>query len=162
MQAMPCSCKGKSADGGNTSAGQQGGEGAHLQVGGVGQEGQVDALARGRGPVIGGPQVVLDVARPEVLLGLAIRASARKLAEDLAQRLAHHVCQHVQPACVRAARLWYVTKHASGQFALEQAICFDGQNFLMGLSPSSRLQGFWVDIQTSRGLKKRNTPGLCI
>ena len=70
--------------------------GSHLQVRRVGQERQVDALPGCSGAVVGGPQVVLDIPSPKVLLGFAaVRAGAGKLAEDLAQRLAHHICQHI-------------------------------------------------------------------
>ena len=72
---------------------------AHLQVGRVGQQRQVHALAAGGRPVVGRAQVILDVARAKVLLALPLGPHAGKLAEDLAQRLAHHVCQHVQAAC---------------------------------------------------------------
>ena len=43
--------------------------------------------------------MILDIASPKILLAVAVWTNASKLAEDLAQRLAHHVCQHVQPPC---------------------------------------------------------------
>ena len=71
-----------------------------LQVRRIGQKGQMHALARDRGPVVGGAQMILDVAGPmEGLLGaiLPLRFDPRKLGENLLHGLAHHVRQDVQP-----------------------------------------------------------------
>ena len=76
---------------------------AHLQVGGVGQEGQVHALARDSGPVVGCAQVVLDIACAVVLSPRG--HSPPKLGKDLLHRLAHDVGQDVQAPCTPGERL---------------------------------------------------------
>lgn len=66
-----------------------------LQVGGVGDEGQVDVLAGGGGSLVVHAQVVLDVTAALVeLLG------AGELGKDGLVGLTHHVGQHVQSASV--------------------------------------------------------------
>jgi len=70
------------------------GPGPRLQVRRVGQQREVHALAGRGGPVVAGAQVVLDVAGAHVVV--AQRHGAGELAEDLRQRLADHVGEHVQ------------------------------------------------------------------
>ena len=70
------------------------GPGPRLQVRRVGQQREVHALAGRGGPIVAGAQVVLDVAGAHIVV--AQRHGAGELAEDLRQRLAHHVGEHVE------------------------------------------------------------------
>ena len=66
----------------------------YLQVGGVGQQRQMDALARDGRTVVGGAQMVLHV--PSAFAG---GHDARELAEDLPHRFSDNIGQHVEATC---------------------------------------------------------------
>jgi hypothetical protein len=76
-------------------------DGVHsLQVGGIGRERQMDGVAV-EIAVRRGAEMVLHVARALHVFGIG--RIAAELREDRAERLAHHVGEHVEPAAVRHA-----------------------------------------------------------
>mmetsp|Transcript_12389 Transcript_12389/g.38236 ORF Transcript_12389/g.38236 Transcript_12389/m.38236 type:complete len:233 (-) Transcript_12389:925-1623(-) len=91
-----------------------------LKVARVGQQAEMDALARDSGAVKGGSQVVLDVARATPYVLFSCVTLTHELVEDLAQRLAHHVAQHIETAAVCHAD--YDRLHAVLRGAIQQRL----------------------------------------
>ena len=86
----------------------------YLQMGRVGEQGQMHTLASDGGPVIRGSQMILHISRPSETV-LVPRLDPSEFAEDLLHGLAHDIGQYVKPACIAIFVLHVAMRHHDKQ-----------------------------------------------